>query len=75
MEYEDFLIREMNDGPVHWCSQCERDAEDCICEQLCDWLREVDSDTDVCVPAVSEPLQLVAPSAWEKAALAEIDKI
>ncbi len=71
MEYEDFLIREQTEGPVRWCSLCERDAEDCVCEELSTWMLEVDSGTvDVCVPAaVSEPAQ------WEKAALSEIDRI
>ena len=59
MSYENFLIREQTEGPVRWCSQCERDAEDCVCEELSDHFREVrpvgDSGTDVCVPAVSEP--------------------
>ena len=77
MSYENFLIREQTEGRVRWCSQCERDAEDCVCEELSDHFRAAvgNSDVDVCVPATSEPLRKVAPAQWEKNALSEIDKI
>lgn len=40
MSYEDYLIREANEGtptdwddnPVEWCNQCERALELCVCE-------------------------------------------
>ncbi len=73
MEYEDYLIREMTEGPVRWCSQCQRDAEDCVCEELSDHFRETvgNADTeDVCVPA-----SVSAPAQWEKDALKEIDNL
>jgi hypothetical protein len=72
MSYEDILIREMTDETMRWCSQCERDAEDCVCEELSDHFREVEGNTgeDVCVPASPVP-----PAQWEKDALAEIDRI
>lgn len=77
MSYENVLIREATERHTPWCSQCERDADDCVCEELCDHFRSEDvgvfsnsGTADVCVPAVvSEPAQ------WEKAALKEIDAI
>ncbi len=54
VNYENQLIREMTEGPTRWCSACERDAEDCVCEELSDHLREtVNPDSDVSVPAES----------------------
>lgn len=70
---EDYLIREMTTGPVRWCSTCERDAEDCVCEQLCDHFRSEavgNTGEEVCVPASPVPA-----AQWEKDALSEIDKI
>lgn len=66
-EYEDYLIREATERYAPWCSDCERDAEDCVCEELSDHFRETvgssvgRSDGDVCsCPAPSEfPLQLM----------------
>lgn len=34
MSYEDQLIREATEGPQYWCSACERDADDCICDEI-----------------------------------------
>ena len=56
MEYENFLINEANEGVDLWCSQCERTAENCVCEELSDHFREVcsgDPEPDVRVPAGS----------------------
>lgn len=75
MSYENFLIREMTEGPVHWCSQCERDAEDCVCEQLSDHFREMCSDGNTGEDVREFPASPVPPAQWEKDALAEIDRI
>ncbi len=74
MSYEDILIRESTGegmGQPPWCSACERDVEDCVCEELSDHFRAVcscDSGEDVRdaskdVPASPEPhrLQLTWP--------------
>ncbi len=51
MSYENQLIREATERFTPWCSACERDADDCICEELCDHLREtVNPFTDVIDP-------------------------
>jgi hypothetical protein len=69
MSYEDVLIREATEGPVCWCSACERDADDCCCEELSDHFREAVDNVgpDVCVPAGPTPLQLTwpAPTSFE----------
>jgi hypothetical protein len=64
MSYEDILIREATgdrdcDDRCRWCSQCERYADNCVCEEISDHFRKVcsvgmGSDSDVCVPAESE---------------------
>lgn len=44
-------------GEAKWCSDCERELSDCVCEELCDFLRETVgsySGEDVRVPASPE---------------------
>ncbi len=60
MSYENFLIREMTEGADRWCSQCERTADDCACEELSDHFREVCSDFPV--PVLAVPLRCVQES-------------
>jgi hypothetical protein len=68
MSYESVLIREATDDFGKWCSDCQRIAEDCVCEEICDHFRSEDvgvfnSGADVRVfPAAPEyPLQLTYP--------------
>lgn len=62
MSYENVLIREATERYTPWCSDCERDADECVCEEICDHFRSEDvgvfsnSGGDVCVPAPSEHL-------------------
>lgn len=70
--YENQLICEQTEGPVRWCSQCERDAEDCCCEELSDHFREVmNSGSDVRVPAESESHQALSGQSNRKRSSAE----
>ncbi len=60
MSYENQLIRESTGegmGQPPWCSACERDAEDCVCEELSDHFNELDAAYAISAeaPARSEP--------------------
>ncbi len=66
MSYENQLIREMTTGDERWCSQCERTADDCVCEELSDFVREtVNPAGDVCVPAPAVVRYLPLPTSFE----------